>query len=217
MIFIYDSKAPPEKNEERILRQEQRDKQKEKVSNIMKDWVKIEKDIGYEKLEKEDFLEKIKEYIHLHSFLKKNTFQNRYDIIILSNIITYIGDHFNLFSQINKIASDKAIIALSFRLLQQDEVMNLVEQGSENFSFIRAVQQFWYDANYLENLLQENGWFIWQKEPIKFVTNENGMIIIASKQKINNSFDSTLINEINSNETNNIDQDEEKSNKVISS
>lgn len=108
VIFIYDSKAPPEKNEERILRQEQRDKQKEKVSNIMKDWVKIEKDIGYEKLEKEDFLEKIKEYIHLHSFLKKNTFQNRYDIINLLNkvektLISITNDDFELTKKLFKI------------------------------------------------------------------------------------------------------------------
>jgi len=110
LIFIYDTKAPPEKDEERLLRQEQRDKQKERVSNIMKDWMKVEQEmkIGNEKIDKNEFLEKIESYSSLYLFLKKSEFESKYDIINLLNkvektVITITVDDFNLTKKLFKI------------------------------------------------------------------------------------------------------------------
>lgn len=85
LIFIYDSKAPPEKDAERLLRQEQREKQRNKVNNIMDEWMCVEKKlmITNEELDRKDFLEKIKDYEFLYKFLLRNDFNNRYEIINL--------------------------------------------------------------------------------------------------------------------------------------
>ena len=83
MIFIFDAKAPPEKDEERQHRAENREKNKKRVDLILDEFANYK--IKYPSFSKETFLQNMTEFSNLYNFFEKQT-----DIETFTDVMNHV-------------------------------------------------------------------------------------------------------------------------------
>lgn len=104
-IFVFDSKPPPEKEDEREQRSIARQKNNERIKEILKNW----EDFLEKEKEKDEYsLEDFKEYLSLFSFLEKKKEKSLFkkqDIIsylmkLEKNMIPILPEYFSLLREL---------------------------------------------------------------------------------------------------------------------
>ena len=83
IIFIFDTKAPPEKDEERQQRAENREKNKKRVDLILNEFSSCRE--KYPSFMKENYLKNMNEFPNLYNFFEKQT-----DIETFTDIMNHI-------------------------------------------------------------------------------------------------------------------------------
>ena len=98
--------------------------------------------------------------------------QDRYDIIIASDLISYFPDLQLFFSEAYKIINEKGILGIVFAE---------VEDGNVNFNGAREC--FEYSAEYVKHNAIQNNWLVVAQQSVILGNEENGIALLFAKLK----------------------------------
>ena len=105
-------------------------------------------------------------------YLQITKINNKYDIVILSNLITYSANFTNILEKLDNFTTDQAIIGITFRT---------IDDRSKEWEFMTRIEQFWYNPEYIITTAEMLGWHIVEKKGISFIGGEKGMAVVISK------------------------------------
>ncbi|MDA0938934.1 MAG: methyltransferase domain-containing protein [Proteobacteria bacterium] len=98
----------------------------------------------------------------------------KYDIIILSDFITYQSNINNmLLKRLSDLAAQKCLICITFRDIKQ---LHQYKEG-EQVLFHHDTERFYYSDLYIQNLFCDGGFSLLTSQNAQFASNESGFIM----------------------------------------
>ncbi len=111
-------------------------------------------------------------HIDVITYLDNYRGESKYDIIILSNVLTYLSSFAKIIEKLKVVTTESSILAFTFRIIQNQQ---------KDWVFAPRIEEFLYNPQYIEKTLQYFEWYIVDQENIIFPNGERGIAIVASK------------------------------------